>query len=339
MIIKGRSRGAARQLAAYLLSAKNEKVTVLDVRGTAQSHLKGALQEMEAVGLSVTQSRKVLYHAQIAPSRHDNLTGSQFLELADRLEKRLGLAGQPRVIVEHQYEGHQHLHVVWGRADTEKGQVISDSWDRREHHLLCRQVEKEWGLQQVQSSYQAGARRGNPTQRDRECRQNTRIREEAKEIGEVAREKELVRSEIAWCWGNSQSGQALCKNLREMGYSVAEGRAGPIALDQQTGATYSLARYAGVRREEVRQRLRDAGQLSRHEEQSQNRKAGHGSHLSRRKAQRVLRDDLAHQVANDTGSHAHNQRQAERLDRLRKAKATAESPEVPSPSPDHLPEL
>ena len=55
MIIKGRSRANADELATHLLRADtNERVEVIEIRGTVAMDVKGALREMCAVAAGST---------------------------------------------------------------------------------------------------------------------------------------------------------------------------------------------------------------------------------------------------------------------------------------------
>lgn len=293
------------------MDAKNEQATVLEILGTQQSGLRGALREMEAVGLNTTASQQVLYHAQIAPAFADEMSREQFVEAADRLGKALKLDGQPRALVLHKYQGHEHLHIVWSRADVERGQVVSNSWDRVQHHRLCRTLELEWGLQVVPSGYGSGSHSRNQQSRDTEERQNTRLREVARRDGKPFREKDIAAQEIAWCYDNSTDGKTLAAQLKEMGYVLSVGKTGYVATDEQSGATYSIARYAGVKRDEVRAKCADIENTApSRTELTAEHKAGRHIHMSRRKAKQLLRNELGHNVANDAGNHKSNKRRA-----------------------------
>ena len=49
MIVKGKSRGAGAQLGRYVMAqGKNEKVELLQVRGTIDGDAPGAIMEMES---------------------------------------------------------------------------------------------------------------------------------------------------------------------------------------------------------------------------------------------------------------------------------------------------
>ena len=63
MIIKGKSRSNPRGLAAHLGNAEtNERITLIETRGTVADDLRGALLEMDAYALG-TKCQRPLYHA------------------------------------------------------------------------------------------------------------------------------------------------------------------------------------------------------------------------------------------------------------------------------------
>src|ERR1700722_12741504 len=105
MIIKGKSRSGPLGLAAHLGNAeKNERVTLLETRGTVAQDLRGALVEMDAYALG-TRCEKSLYHAAISPALPHRLTPDQLNEAIDALEQKLGLTGHARVVVMHEKLG------------------------------------------------------------------------------------------------------------------------------------------------------------------------------------------------------------------------------------------
>ena len=102
MIIKGKSRSGPAALAAHLGNAeKNERVSLIETRGTVAQNLRGALVEMDAYGAG-TRCQKSLYHAAISPEPPHLLTPEQRTEAIDALEKNLGLDGHARVVVMHE---------------------------------------------------------------------------------------------------------------------------------------------------------------------------------------------------------------------------------------------
>jgi hypothetical protein len=109
MIIKGKSRSGPQALAAHLGNAeKNERVTLLEARGTVAQNLRGALVEMDAIAAG-TKCLKPLYHAAISPAMPHRLTEAQRAEAIDALEAKLGLTGKvwprahPRRLAPHRH--------------------------------------------------------------------------------------------------------------------------------------------------------------------------------------------------------------------------------------------
>ena len=101
MVIKGGSRGGASGLAGHLLRADtNERVEVTELHGVAATTLPAALREMAAVATG-TRCTKPFYHASINTAPGETLTAAQKAHTIATLEKRLGLTGHPRAVVEH----------------------------------------------------------------------------------------------------------------------------------------------------------------------------------------------------------------------------------------------
>src|ERR1700709_1046742 len=99
MIIKGTSRTGPDVLGKYLGNAdKNERIEVLEVKGTLAQDLVGALVEMDAYAEG-TKCEKPLYHSMISPEPPFRLTPEQRESAIDALEKKLGLEGHARVVV------------------------------------------------------------------------------------------------------------------------------------------------------------------------------------------------------------------------------------------------
>src|SRR5882672_10891564 len=120
MIIKGKSRAGPQQLATHLGNAeKNERVSLIEVKGTVAQDLRGALIEMDAYAVG-TRCEKSLYHAAMSPEPPHRLTPEQRAEAINALEAKLGLQGHTRVVVMHEKEGREHIHVVWSRIDLDK---------------------------------------------------------------------------------------------------------------------------------------------------------------------------------------------------------------------------
>ncbi|HEY0466580.1 MAG TPA: relaxase/mobilization nuclease domain-containing protein, partial [Polyangiaceae bacterium] len=153
MIIKGKSRSDPAGLAAHLGNTEtNERIEVLETRGTVAQDMRGAFAEMDAWALG-TQCRKPLYHANIDPQPPNRLTQEQRTEAIDALEKKLGLEGHARVVVLHEKHGREHFHVVWSRIDTDRMRSVSDSHNYRKHEEVSRDLERCFGHDRVQGAH------------------------------------------------------------------------------------------------------------------------------------------------------------------------------------------
>src|ERR1019366_10486150 len=96
--------------------------------------------------------KKPFYHASINTRADEHLTPEQRMQAIDRLEKDLGLTGQPRAVVVHEKEGREHCHIVWSRIDLDKMRTISDSHNYRKHEEVAPSLEREFGDERVQGA-------------------------------------------------------------------------------------------------------------------------------------------------------------------------------------------
>jgi hypothetical protein len=245
MIIKGQSRGRSRQLAAHLMRPdQNEDIRLYELRGVVATDVAGALAEMEALAAAV-HSKRPLYHASISPEAHTPLSDGQIRTAADVLERKLGLTGQPRVVVVHHKQGREHMHVVWSRIDLERQRVISDSWSYLRHEEAARLLESAFGHRVIAGAHGPHRREPRQAPKDYEYRQTER--------SGVAPER--MRAQLGALWHASQTGQAFRKKLEEAGYALVRGDRRVFVVIDQAGNAHSLARRLGIRSKELRTRL------------------------------------------------------------------------------------
>ncbi|MEA2876443.1 MAG: hypothetical protein QOF14_1639 [Hyphomicrobiales bacterium] len=248
MIIKGKSRGRALELARHLLRTdSNETVRLFEVRGTVARDVEGALREMEAHGLTA-HSAKPLYHASISPEAHLPLNDAQIRIAADMLEAKLGLLRQPRLIVLHRKKGREHLHVVWSRIDTACGRAIRDSWNYRRHEEAARELETAFGHPAVPGPHAPHRRRRKPSR--------TRKEYEYRQAGRAGRPPAQVAAELTALWQASPGAASFRKKLEEEGYALARGDRRVFVVIDRDGNVHSLGRRLGMRADELRDRLR-----------------------------------------------------------------------------------
>jgi hypothetical protein len=234
VIIKGKSRAGPQQLATHLGNAeKNERVSLIETRGTVAQDLRGAFVEMDAYAVG-THCEKSLYHAAISPAPPHRLTDDQRTEAVDALEARLGLDGHARVVVMHEKLGRQHIHVVWSRIDLEKMRSVSDSHNYRKHEEVARDLERRFGHDRVQGAHHErdGVKRPDRTASRAELQQQDRTGITGK----------MVKDEVTAAFRASDGPAAFRAALEERGYLLARGDRRDYVIIDRKGGVHSLAR-------------------------------------------------------------------------------------------------
>ena len=221
------------------------------MRDVAATDLRGALREMEAVASACPNCQKPLYQASINTQAHERMTDEQRMKAVDRLEKELGLTGQPRVVVVHEKnDGREHCHVVWSRIDLDKMRAISDSHNYRKHEIVARELEREFGHERVQGAHieRDGKPRPPRTPSHKEIQQGARTGVSPKQ----------AREHLTALWQRADNGKAFAEGLAQSGWILARGdRRDFVAIDQK-GGTHSLSRRIdGATAKMVRERLAD----------------------------------------------------------------------------------
>ena len=253
MVIKGGSISGAARFAAHLERTDTNEIRneVIEMRDVAATDLRGALREMEAVASACPNCKKPLYQASINTQAHERMTDEQRMQAVDRLEKELGLTGQPRVVVVHEKnDGREHCHVVWSRIDLDKMRTISDSHNFRKHEIVARELEREFGHERVQGAHieRDGKPRPPRTPSHKEIQQGARTGVSPKQ----------AREHLTALWQRADNGKAFAEGLAQSGWILARGdRRDFVAIDQK-GGTHSLSRrIEGATAKDVRARLAD----------------------------------------------------------------------------------
>jgi len=245
MIIEGRQRGGAKQLADHLLRQDtNEKVILRELTGhpaetLTPDGLREALSHMEAKGLSKGRLRS-LYHNFIAVQEGEILTAQQLQRAVDALAQTLGMAGHDRIVVEHHKNGRQHFHVAFSLIVPATGIQAELRFSRSKEYRLARQLEKEFGLQPVLS-------------KGRSSRQWEHQRGKRSGIDPAK-----VRKEVTAIYRTSTNAKELVANLDKAGYSLSKGKNGSYVLVDSAGDIHGLMRrIEGARLKDLRQKFPD----------------------------------------------------------------------------------
>jgi hypothetical protein len=249
MIIKASNRGGAISLGQHLLKAENEHVELHEVRGFIADDVIGAFKEAQAMA-SGTQCKKFLFSVSLNPPQSESVRVELFERAADAIEERLGLTGQPRVIIFHEKEGRRHAHAVWSRIDTETLTARKLDFFKTKLNALSRELflENGWAMPKGFE---------NPKLRD-PTSFTLKEWQQAKRVGIDPRE---LKSTVQDCWKRSDGATAFANALEERGLYLARGdRRGHVVLTLD-GEPFALSRLIDGKTKDVNTKLGDPSQL------------------------------------------------------------------------------
>ncbi len=232
MILNGNQRGGAKDLAVHLMKEENDHIELYELRGFVADDLMGAFGEAQAISLSLNPPDKEL------------VAVSEFEAAIDKVEKKLGLEGQPRAIVFHEKNGRRHAHAVWSRIDTINMKAIQLSHSHRKLRDVSREIYREHGWELPTGLIDRDAR--DP--------KNFSLAEwqQARRIGKDPR---AIKSALQDAWAISDSKSALVQALEERGFTLAKGdRRGVVVLDREC-EIYSLPKWLGIKTKAVREKV------------------------------------------------------------------------------------
>ena len=250
MILKASQRGGAKQLAFHLMRTdENEHVELHEVRGFLTEDLREAFDEAYAISQG-TKCKQFLFSLSLSPPQNESVPIEIFEGAIEDIEQKLGLADQPRAIVFHEKEGRRHAHCVWSRIDAEEMKAINIA----HYKLKLRDVSRELYLE---NGWQMPRGLVNSQERD----PANFSREEWQQAKRAGHDAKALKSLFQECWAISDSKAAFASALEERGYHLARGdRRGFVAVDHQ-GEIYAIARWTGLRANDVKARLGDPQQL------------------------------------------------------------------------------
>ena len=215
MIAKGNLHGAGARLARYLVTGKKgERAELAELRGFAAADIRAAFLDVE-IQAQATQRDRPFFHAYVRLVAGEALDHTQWRYVADRIEKRLGFAGQPRAVAFHHLPaGETHMHVAWSRIDIEQMRAIDPGLYKNKLKEISRELEHELGLTRVRSERYPDNRTRAPG------------RNEFEQARRLGTDLKAIRNTIRECWEQSDSG-ALRRRARRA-------RADPARGDKRT---------------------------------------------------------------------------------------------------------
>jgi hypothetical protein len=252
--IKGKSRAGGRELADHLLNVeKNETVKILSVNGTVSQKLHGAFQEMEATA-SGTRCKKPLYHAKISPNPKDPaMTPEQWNRSIEALRKQLGLTDHAYAAVLHRKYGkatpdilREHVHVVFCRINPDTMLAMHDGHNYRQHELVARQLEKEFGHARTQGAHVGRENVERPPRTPPDW-----AMQQAAKSGIQPRD---VAATVKQLWADAPNPRSFAAALPEEGLTLALGTRDLVVLDR-AGDVHTLARCLNLKVADIRERL------------------------------------------------------------------------------------
>lgn len=246
MILKASQRSGAKQLGLHLMKTEeNEHVEIHEVSGFVSDNLMGAMKEAQALSLG-TKCKQFLFSVSLNPPSTESVRVEVFEKACDTIEERLGLKGQPRMIVFHEKEGRRHAHAVWSRIDAQTMTAKPLPFFKRTLNAIAKELYLENGWKMPEGF------------RDSKLRDPRSFSlaewQQAKRAGLDARE---VKATIQECWAMSDNGPAFAKALEDRGLFLAQGdRRGHVAVSIE-GEVFAITRMVDKKSKEISVRLGD----------------------------------------------------------------------------------
>jgi hypothetical protein len=187
-----------------------------------------------------------MFSLSLNPPQGESVSVDDFEDALDRIESKLGLSGQPRVIVFHEKEARRHAHCVWSRIDIDGMKAINLPHFKRKLCDVSKDLYLDHGWQMPRGF--ARAKEREPFNFSREQWQQAR---------RTGQNPKALKQTFRECWAMSDSAGSFASALKERGLYLAQGdRRGFVAVDHR-GEVYSIAKWTELRTKEVRAKLGD----------------------------------------------------------------------------------
>lgn len=243
MIVKAKACSWGRGLATHLMKDENEHIELCEVRGFVSDNIAGAFREAEAVSKG-TKCKNYLFSVSLSPPEEASCSPEDYKHAADRLEKRLGLDDQPRVIVIHEKEGRQHAHCVWSRIN-----VATMTAPELEYYKnKCQDVSRDLFLHH---NWKMPEGLLNSDKRDP---LNYKLAEwqMAERNGE---NPEWLKEVVQSCWAKSDNRKGFENALEEKSLFLARGDKRGFVLVDFNGVVHALPRLLDLKAKDLKAKL------------------------------------------------------------------------------------
>ncbi len=168
----------------------------------------------------------------------------------ERVENKLGLQDQPRVVLFHEKEGRRHAHCVWSRIDTDEMKAVHLPHFKRKLADVSKELYLEHNWQMPKGFVDKNQK--NPF---------NFTRDEWAKAQRSGKHPKDVKMQLQECWAISDSRKAFEQALQDRGYTLARGdKRGYVAVDVH-GEVYSLSRQLTAKKQDIQTRLGDTVSL------------------------------------------------------------------------------
>ena len=116
---------------------------------------------------------RAVYHVSLSAAKDDRLDDEQWCEIADKYMEQMGFDCNQFATYRHNNTDDDHIHIVASRIRLDTAKVVHDGWDYVRSEKVLRELEKEYGLTQVQGSREKLARRVSTGQTRRMMREQS----------------------------------------------------------------------------------------------------------------------------------------------------------------------
>lgn len=251
MILKGSQRSGGKQLGLHLLKTEeNEHVEIHEVSGFVSDKVMGAMNEAYAASRG-TRCKQYLFSLSLSPPERESVRIEVFEKALADVEERLGLTGQPRIVVFHEKEGRRHCHAVWSRIDAETMKAKELPHFGLKLKSLAKQIflENGWNMP-----------RGYESAKLRDPRSFSLDEwQKAKRADIDPRE---LKAAVNDCWKRADSAKAFAAALEERGLFLARGDRRAFVVTTLDGDVFAISRMIPEKVKVIAERLGDPARMS-----------------------------------------------------------------------------
>lgn len=247
MIAKGTAHNNGVKLARYMITGKDgERAELWQMRGFAADNIVDAFRDVHVMAEG-TRAEQPFFHVQVRNPNGEEVTRAQWERIANRIETKLGLTGQPRAIAFHtgETDGHEHMHIAWSRIDQDTMTAKRLPYFKFRLKEVSRELEIKLNLTRVRNEVESPIKYA-PTRAEEE---------QARRLGVDIRK---TRMTIRDCYDRSDCGRSFEAALAHEGLILAQGEKRDFLVIDHAGGMHALGkRILGETAREIRERLSD----------------------------------------------------------------------------------